>query len=94
MSSACVFRQARTVHRLPITDYVGRGICFRKTATVTPKVDKTYEFDFEKAVRSDKALHEHFKLDGTFTGPPTSKFHEEFQKKAKPPVKHDHAEDD
>ncbi len=25
------------------------------------KVNKKYAFDFEKAVRSDKALHEHFK---------------------------------
>lgn len=57
----------------------------------TPKVDKKYAFDFEKAIRSDKALHEHFKLDGVFTGPPILTFHEEFQKKAKPPVKHDHS---
>jgi hypothetical protein len=53
----------------------------------TPKVDKKYAFDFEKAVRSDKALHKHFKLDGVFTGPPIPKFHEGFQKQAKPPVK-------
>jgi hypothetical protein len=55
----------------------------------TPKVDKKYEFDFEKSVRNNKALHEHFKLAGTFTGPPIPKFHEEFQKAAKPPVKAD-----
>ena len=53
----------------------------------TPQVDKKYAFDFEKSVRNDKAMHAHFKLAGTFTGPPMPKFHEEFQKKAKPPVK-------
>ena len=41
-------------------------------------------FDFEKSVRNNKAMHEHFKLAGTFDGPPTPKFHEEFQKDAKP----------
>ncbi len=55
----------------------------------TPKVDKKYAFDFEKSVRNDKAMHEHFKLEGTFTGPPIPKFHEEFQKTAKPAVKAD-----
>lgn len=60
----------------------------------TPKVDKKYAFDFEKSVRSDKALHEHFKLEGTFTGPPIPKFHEEFQKTAKPPVKADSGGED
>ncbi len=49
-----------------------------------PKVDPKYAFDFEKAVREDKAMHEHFKLEGTFTGPPLPPFHEEFQAKAKP----------
>lgn len=53
----------------------------------TPKVDKKYAFNFEKAVQSDKALHKHFKLDGVFTGPPIPKFHEGFQKTAKPPMK-------
>ncbi len=53
----------------------------------TPKLDRKYAFDFGKAVRSDKAMHEHFKLDGVFTGPPVSSFHEEFQSKAKPGVK-------
>jgi hypothetical protein len=50
----------------------------------TPKVDKKYEFNFEKSVRNNKAMHEHFKLSGTFEGPPTPKFHDEFQKDAKP----------
>ena len=50
----------------------------------TPTVDKKYTFDFEKMVRNNKAMHEHFKLAGTFEGPPTPKFHEEFQKDAKP----------
>lgn len=50
----------------------------------TPKVDKKYAFNLERAVRDDKAMHEHFKLDGAFTGPPTFRFHEQFQAKAKP----------
>ncbi len=50
----------------------------------TPTVDKKYTFDFEKMIRNNKAMHEHFKLVGTFEGPPTPKFHEEFQKDAKP----------
>jgi len=52
----------------------------------TPKVDTKYAFDFEKAVRNDKAMHEHFKLDGIFTGPPLPPFHDEFQAKAKPTI--------
>ncbi|MEK7269085.1 MAG: cytochrome c-550 CycA [Nitrospirota bacterium] len=52
----------------------------------TPKVDKKYAFDFEKSVRNNKAIHEYFKLEGTFTGPPVFKFHDEFQSKAKPAV--------
>jgi len=59
----------------------------------TPEVDKKYAFDFEKYVRDDKAMHEHFKLEGTFTGDPTPKFHEEFQKKAKPAMKKDKEDD-
>ncbi len=50
----------------------------------TPKVDEKYAFDFEKAVRDDKAMHSHFKLEGTFTGEPMPAFHKEFQAKAKP----------
>ncbi len=50
----------------------------------TPKVDPKYAFDFEKAIRDDKAMHAHFKLEGTFTGPPLPSFHEEFQSTAKP----------
>ena len=40
----------------------------------TPKVDKKYAFNFEKSVRNNKAMHEHFKLAGTFNGPPTRSF--------------------
>ncbi len=50
----------------------------------TPEIDPKYAFDFDKAVRDDKAMHEHFKLDGVFVGPPLPPFHEEFQAKAKP----------
>ncbi len=50
----------------------------------TPKIDPKYAFDFDKAVRDDEAMHAHFKLEGTFTGPPLPPFHEEFQAKAKP----------
>ncbi len=60
----------------------------------TPAVDKKYAFDFEKSVRNDKAMHTHFKLAGTFTGPPMPKFHEEFQKSAKPAVKADNGGDE
>jgi len=52
----------------------------------TPTVDKKYAFDFEKTVRKKGAMHEHFKLDGTFTGPPIPSFRDEFQAKAKPGV--------
>ncbi len=50
----------------------------------TPEVDKKYVFDFDKSVQDSEAMHEHFKLEGTFTGPPVFKFHKEFQAKAKP----------
>lgn len=50
----------------------------------TPAVDGKYAFDFDKAVRNDKAMHGHFKLDGIFTGPPLTPFHDEFQANAKP----------
>jgi len=49
----------------------------------TPEVDPKYAFDFDHAIRDNKAMHEHYKLDGTFTGPPLPPFHEEFQDKAK-----------
>lgn len=52
----------------------------------TPTVDPKYAFDFEKYVRNNKAMHEHFKLEGTFVGPPTPSFHDEFQATAKPIV--------
>jgi len=50
----------------------------------TPQVDPKYEFDFEQAVRDDHAMHEHFKLEGTFTGPPLPPFHDDFQSTASP----------
>ncbi|MDW7643119.1 MAG: cytochrome c-550 CycA [Nitrosomonadaceae bacterium] len=53
----------------------------------TPQVDKKYTFDFDKAVANSKAMHEHYKLDGTFTGEPIFKLHDEFQSKAKVGVK-------
>ena len=52
----------------------------------TPKVDKKYALDFEKSVRNSKAIHEYFKQEGTFDGPPVFPFHDEFQAKAKPAV--------
>lgn len=51
----------------------------------TPKVDAKYKFDFEKAVRNNKAMHEHFKLTGIFEGDPIPKTRAEFQKDAKEP---------
>lgn len=51
----------------------------------TPKVDAKYKFDFEKAVRNHKAMHEHFKLKGIFEGEPIPKTRAEFQKDAKEP---------
>lgn len=52
----------------------------------TPAVDAKYAFDFEGAVRDDKAMHDHFKLEGTFIGPPLPPFHDEFQAQAKPTI--------
>jgi hypothetical protein len=51
----------------------------------TPKVDPKYEFKFKEAVRNDGAMHEHYKLEGIFSGGPVASFHEEFQKHATPP---------
>ena len=48
----------------------------------TPDVDEKYRFNFDKAVRS-KALHEHYKLKGAFTGDPVPKIRAELQKTAK-----------
>jgi hypothetical protein len=50
----------------------------------TPEVDAKYTFDFDKYVRNEKAMHQHFKLEGVFTGPPLPPFHQEFQDAAKP----------
>ncbi len=48
----------------------------------TPAVDAKYKFEYDKAVRT-KALHEHYKLKGVFTGDPVPKVRDEFQKTAK-----------
>ncbi len=48
----------------------------------TPKVDAKYKFDFDKAVKTEKGMHKHFKLKGVFTGEPKFKYHDEFQKNA------------
>jgi len=48
----------------------------------TPTVDAKYKFEFDKAVRT-KALHEHYKLKGSFEGEPVPKVRAEFQKTAK-----------
>lgn len=53
----------------------------------TPEVDPKYEFKFKEAVHDDEAMHEHYKLEGVFSGEPVASFHEEFQKKATPPKK-------
>ncbi|MEZ5621689.1 MAG: multiheme c-type cytochrome [Burkholderiaceae bacterium] len=52
----------------------------------TPAIDPKYGFDFARAVRSDKAMHEHFKLEGVFVGPPLAAFRDEFQSRARPPA--------
>ena len=52
----------------------------------TPKVDAKYKFDFDKAVRNKKALHEHFKLKGVYEGEPVPSFRADFQKTAKEPI--------
>ena len=36
-----------------------------------------------KNVKDAKAMHEHYKLDGTFTGDPKFKYHDDFQATAK-----------
>lgn len=48
----------------------------------TPGVDAKYKFEFDKAVRT-KALHEHYKLKGSFEGEPVPKVRADFQKTAK-----------
>lgn len=55
----------------------------------TPAVDAKYTFDFDKMVKDVKAMHEHYKLDGTFAGEPKFKFHDEFQANAKVAKKDD-----
>lgn len=53
----------------------------------TPSVDEKYTFTFDKMVKDVKAMHEHYKLDGSFTGEPKFKYHDEFQASAKVPEK-------
>lgn len=48
----------------------------------TPDVDAKYKFEYDKAVRG-KALHEHYKLKGVFSGDPVPAERAEFQKNAK-----------
>lgn len=60
----------------------------------TPKVDAKYKFDFEKAVKDKKALHEHFKLRGVYEGEPVPKIRAEFQKTAKEPAAPEEEEKD
>lgn len=48
----------------------------------TPNIDAKYKFEFDKAVRT-KALHEHYKLNGVFSGEPLPAIRTEFQKTAK-----------
>lgn len=52
----------------------------------TPAVDPKYAFDFAKAARDDREMHEHFKLEGVFTGPPLAALRDEFQSRARPAV--------
>ncbi len=52
----------------------------------TPKVDAKYKFDFNKAVKENKAMHEHFKLRSVYEGEPLPKIRAEFQKGAKDPA--------
>lgn len=49
----------------------------------TPEVDAKYTFKFDEMVKNAKAMHEHYKLDGVFSGEPKFKYHDEFQASAK-----------
>lgn len=49
----------------------------------TPDVDAKYTFKFDEMVKDEKAMHEHYKLDGVFSGEPKFKYHDEFQASAK-----------
>ena len=48
----------------------------------TPAVDPKYKFDYKAAVTS-KAMHEHYKLKGVYTGEPVPAVRAELQKNAK-----------
>lgn len=48
----------------------------------TPSVDTKYKFEYDQAVRT-KALHEHYKLKGAFSGDPVPSVRTEFQQNAK-----------
>lgn len=55
----------------------------------TPEVDEKYTFNFDEMVKDEKAMHEHYKLDGVYTGEPKFKYHDEFQANAKETKKDD-----
>jgi hypothetical protein len=55
----------------------------------TPEVDEKYTFNFDEMVKDEKAMHEHYKLDGVYTGEPKFKFHDDFQANAKEAKKDD-----
>jgi hypothetical protein len=55
----------------------------------TPAVDEKYTFNFDEMVKDEKAMHEHYKLDGVFTGEPKFKYHDDFQANAKETKKDD-----
>jgi hypothetical protein len=55
----------------------------------TPAVDEKYTFNFDEMVKDEKAMHEHYKLDGVYTGEPKFKYHDDFQANAKETKKDD-----
>lgn len=55
----------------------------------TPAVDEKYSFNFDEMVKDEKAMHEHYKLDGVYTGEPKFKYHDDFQANAKEAKKDD-----
>jgi hypothetical protein len=55
----------------------------------TPVVDEKYTFNFDEMVKDEKAMHEHYKLDGVYTGEPKFKYHDDFQANAKETKKDD-----
>ena len=59
-----------------------------------PGVDEKYTFDFDKMVKDEEAMHEHYKQDGAFVGEPKFKYHDEFQANAKETQKDDEDDED